>query len=124
MDPLEKKIRELYRQKKREDEQSIPAFDSLFDKPEQEKRVRHSYFLLKLAASVFLVVGAGSYYFLGYRRAVTAAVKIYPDNIYQHLPTQSLLNSNAGAVYMWNWKAPTDQLLNDAAKSLKTQIKI
>jgi hypothetical protein len=124
MDPIEKKVSELYRQKKREDEKLIPGFDAFLNKPERVQHVKHSYFLLKVAASVVLLLSAGIYYFYSSRRTVKETVQIYPVNIDQNLPTQSLLDKNAGTVYIWNWKAPTDQLLKDAAKSLKTPIKI
>jgi heme/copper-type cytochrome/quinol oxidase subunit 2 len=124
MDPLEKRLNELYRQKKREDEKSIPGFDAFRDIPQQGKNKRHSYFFLKMAASVVLVVATGSYYFHFYRsRSGKETPKIYPVNINQSLPTRSLLDVNATG-YIWNWKAPTDKLLNDANKSLKTPIKI
>src|ERR1019366_7657390 len=125
MDPLEKKVHEFYQQEKKEDEKSIPGFDTFLKIPEQvQKHVKHSYFFLKVAASVVLVLASGSYYFYNSRRPAKETVKIYPVNINQNLPTQSLLDKNAGAGYIWNWKAPTDQLLDGATKSLKTQIKI
>ncbi len=123
MDQIEKKIHELYQQKKREDEKLIPRFDIFRTKPEQVRNVKHSYFLLKVAASVVLIVATGSYYFYSSPRPAKETVKVYPVNINQHIPTQSLLNHNAGTGYIWNWKAPTDQLLKEATKSLKTQTK-
>jgi hypothetical protein len=124
MDQFEKKVHELYQQKKQDDEKLIPGFDTFGIKPEKVKNIKHSYFFLKAAASVVLVVATGSYYFYSSRRPANDTVKLYPVNINENLPTQFLLDKNAGAGYIWNWKAPTDQLLNDAAKSLKTQIKI
>ena len=122
MDPLEKKVHELYQQKKREDEKSIPGFDTFSDKLERAQHVKHSYFFLKVAASVALVVAAGSYYFYSSRRPAKETVKIYPVNINQNSPTQSLLDKSVSTGYIWNWKAPTDQLLEDVTKSLKTEL--
>jgi hypothetical protein len=120
MDPLEKKIRELYLQKKREDEKSIPSFDTFRGKPGRLGDVRNSYFFLKMAAAVVLLAVAGPYYFYSSRRTAKETMCIYLVNINQNLSTQSLLDKNAGSGYIWNWKAPTDKLLNDANKSLTT----
>jgi quinol-cytochrome oxidoreductase complex cytochrome b subunit len=122
MDPLEKKAHELYQQKKREDEKSIPGFSIFRDKLEQGKTIKkHSWFFLKAAASVVLVVGAVSYYFFSSRKPPTETAN-YPLNINQPLPTQPLLDKSINAEYIWNWKAPTDQLLEDATNSLLTEL--
>jgi hypothetical protein len=122
MDSFEKKVHELYQKKKREDEKSIPGFDAFRDKLDQAKNVRQSYSFLKVAASVVLVVATGSYYFYNSRGPAKETVKIYPVNMNQILPSQSLLDKSIDAEYIWNWKAPTDQLLEDATKSLKTEL--
>jgi len=122
MDSIEKKVRELYQQKKREDEKFIPGFDAFRDKPERVNHVKHSYFLFKVAASVVLIMATGLYYSHIVRTSGKETVKVYPVNIDRDLPTQSLLDQSAGAGYIWNWKAPTDQLLKDATKSLKTEL--
>jgi hypothetical protein len=124
MDSFEKKVHELYQQKKQEDEKSIPRFDTFRFEPVQANSLKQPYFLVKLSASVVLVMAAGTYYFFSSRKATTVIVKAYPVKIGQQLPTRSLLDKNAGTGYIWNWKAPTDQLLHDATKSVKTQIKI
>ena len=124
MDPLEKKISELYQQRKREDEKSMPGFDAFRNELEKPQAVKYSWFFLKIAASVVLIVAAGSYYFFSSRKPAKETVKIYPVNINQILPTQSLLDKSVNAGYIWNWKAPTDQLLEDATKSLKTELTI
>ena len=116
MDLFENKVHELYQQKKREDEKSIPGFDTFRIEP---ARIKKTYFLLKAAASVAVVVTAGSYYLYDFRRPTA---KVYPFTITTNLPTQSLLDKNAGNSNIWTWKAPTDQLLNDAKKSLKSQL--
>lgn len=122
MDPLEKKIHELYQQKKREDEKSIPGFDAFRDNLEKLKPVKHSWFFLKVAASVVLVVAVGSYYFFSSRKLANETVKNYPLNMNQTLPSQSLLDKSLSTEYIWNWKSPTDQLLEDATKSLITEL--
>ncbi len=123
MDQFEKKLKGFYLEKKQEDEKSIPGFDTFRDKLEPKKRARNSYIFLKVAASVVLAVVTGSYYFYASQRpTATEAIKIYPVDITPNLPTQSLLNKNAGAGYIWTWKAETDQLLEDATKSSKTEL--
>jgi quinol-cytochrome oxidoreductase complex cytochrome b subunit len=122
MDPLEKKVHELYQKQQREDEKSIPGFSIFRDKLKQKKTIKkHSWFLLKVAASVAIVVGAVSYYFFYSRKPPNEAAN-YPLNINQPLPTQPLLDKSINAEYIWNWKAPTDQLLQDATKSLITDL--
>lgn len=122
MDSIENKLREYYQENKREDEKSIPGFDTFRNKLEPVKNLKHFYFFLKVAASVVLVVAVGSYYFYSSRRPAKETVKNYPLNMNQTLPSQSLLYKSIDAGYIWNWKAPTDQLLEDATKSLKTEL--
>ena len=122
MNSFEKKVHDLYQQKKREDEKSIPRFDSFSSKTEAVKKLRHSYFFLKVAAAVALVAVATSYYLFTHRLRAEDTVKTYPVNLNQHLPTQSLMDKGTGTGYIWNWKAPTDLLLNDAKNSLRTKI--
>jgi len=118
---FEKKMHELYQEKKQADEKSIPDFDDFRNELERVNNVAHSYLLLKIAASVALVVSAGTYYFHGSRRSANEVFMVYPANGYNHLPTQSLLDQSTNTGYIWNWKAPTDQLLN-TAKALKTDL--
>ena len=122
MDSIENKLREYYQENKQEDEKSIPGFGVFSDKPEHLNYVKRSHFFLKVAASLVLVVATGSYYFYNTRRPAKETMKIYPVNINQNLPTQSLLDKSIGVEYIWNWKAPTDQLLEGASKSLKTEL--
>jgi len=122
MDSFEKKVRELYQQQKREDEKSMPAFDAFSFKQDKGKTVKHSFFFLKVAASVVVAVATGLLFFHGPGKPGKETSKIYPVNINQHLPTQYLLDKGAAGEYIWNWKAPSDQLLEDAQKSVKTNL--
>jgi hypothetical protein len=115
MDLLENKIREIYQQQKREDEKSIPDYTSMLYK---EKRQQPSYAFLRMAALVAGILILLSYYFFRTGNTAEEAVRIQPINI--HMPTQPLLNKSFDAVYIWNWKAPTDKLTADARKLLKT----
>ena len=124
MDPIEKKIRELYKEKKREDEKSIPGFDVFRNKLEESRVKKRSYFLLRVAASVavFLVAAGLLYYFYHSDRSARETGKIYPININQPLPSDPLLDQNPGMEYIWEWKAPTDKLLEGARESLNTEL--
>jgi len=115
MDPLENKIRENYQQQKREDEKSIPDFNSMLH---EEKQRQPSYAFLRMAALVAGLLILLSYYFFKTGSTAEQPLKIQALNI--QMPTQPLLNKSFDAVYIWNWKAPTDKLTADARKLLKT----
>jgi hypothetical protein len=121
MDSFEKKLHALYQQQKKEDEKSLPGFDAFNNGFGQPKPVRHSYFFLKVAASVVVVVASAVLYFNNHWQGGKDASEIYPSNINRHLPTQSLLDKSTGGEYIWDWKAPSDQLLDDATKSINTK---
>src|SRR5260221_13380755 len=116
MDPLENEIKEIYRQRKREDEKSIPAFNTFLVKKELLRRPLRSYTLLKVAASVTGAIIFLSYYFFGVSKHAKPTVETHPEIINQSLPSQSLLNESFGDGYIWHWKAPSDKLMENAKK--------
>ncbi|MEO6454727.1 MAG: hypothetical protein ABIN97_11665 [Ginsengibacter sp.] len=120
MDEVEKKLKEYYGQRKREDEKSIPAFDNFIHKQEQARLPVQWHTVFKVAASVIGVVALLSWYFFYSGRRVKQTVEIYPVDLNQPLPSQSLLYKNLNTTYIWQWKSPTDHLLQDARRSLKT----
>ncbi len=119
MDPLEKKLFDLYQARKREEERLVPDFDTVWSDPGPIKKEKPSYLFLKVAASVAFVVA-----FFFYRSQKPKIVKDQMVTLvtHQHLITESLMSGNEHSLYIWGWKAPTDQLLIDAQKSLKTKL--
>jgi len=120
MDPLENKIRENYQERKREDEKSIPAFETFLKTKDQIKRPLQSYLFVKVAASVIGATILLSYYFFSTSSHSKQLVETQPININLSLPSQSLLKENFDAGYIWKWKAPSDKLMEDAKKLLKS----
>jgi len=120
MDQLENKIRENYQERKREDEKSIPAFDTFLKNQEQIKRPVPSYLFLKVAASFIGAAILLSYYFFSNSSHTKQLVVAQPINIKLSLPLQSFLNKSLDAGYIWKWKAPTDKLMEDSKKLLKS----
>ena len=120
MEPVEKKMREFYQEKRREDEKSTPGFDAFWNKLEQAKKAKRPNLVFRVAAFVLAVAAAFSYYFYSSDRPAKEPREVSQINLNQPLPSQSLLDPNPGAKYIWQWKAPTDQLLENARESIKT----
>ena len=120
MDRIEKKLSEFFKEKKREDEKSTPDFDAFWNKLEQKKKKKRPNLLFRVAASVVTVVAVLSYYFYSSDWRTRQPREVNQININQPLPSQSLLDQNLNAIYIWQWKAPTDQLLENANESVKT----
>lgn len=118
MDPLEKKVKELYQEKRHEDEKSAPDFDTLWNKLEQTKTTKRSRLPFRIAASIAIVAAALMYYFYSSnQREVQRISKITMD---QPLPSQVLLDQSLGVKYIWDWKAPTDKLLENVNEFMNT----
>ena len=120
MDPIEKKVSEFYKEKKRVDEKSTPDFDTFWSKLEQIKKRKRPNIFFRVAASVIAVISVLSYYFYSTYQPSREPREINQININQPLPSQSLLDQNLNAKWIWQWKAPTDQLLENANESIKT----
>lgn len=118
MDPLEKKVKEFYQEKKREDERSTPDFETLWNNLEHAKATRQPRFLFRIAASIALVAAVLVYYF--YSSDLREVRRISRINMDQPLPSQVLLDKSLGTGYIWNWKAPTDKLLENVNELTKT----
>jgi hypothetical protein len=120
MELVEKKVREFYQEKRREDEKSTPGFDAFWNKLEQAKKTTRPNLVFRVAASVVTVVALLSYYFYSSDRPTSEPGQDNQININQPLPSQSLLDQNLSGKYIWQWKAPTDHLLENARESIKT----
>lgn len=120
MDLFEKKIKELFQEKRKLDEKSIPAFNTFLDKPGMTKPVNHLrifYIRAVSVAAITIFVVFLFYYFNTSSKTQQEVHKITPVNINQPLPSQSLLNPANGAAFIWQWKSPTDKLLHDVHES-------
>ncbi len=121
MDLFEKKIRELYQEKRKLDEKSFPHFSVFLNKPEMKKpvrRLRMLYIRVASVAAIIIPVIFFLYYLYNSNKTGQQVLEISPVKINQPLPSQSLLNSVQDASYIWQWKAPTDRLLQDVDQSL------
>jgi hypothetical protein len=120
MDPFEKKLQELYQQKKQQDEKGIPRFETFWNEKEHVTILKSWRKFLRMAASVAAITILASglvYYFNGLNYQAKKASEIY-SNLHQPFPSEQLLNQNLATTYIWNWKAPTDKLLEGAIKSI------
>lgn len=121
MDPFEKKIKSFYLEKKREDEKDTPGFSTLLSTPVQAKTTKWPNFFLKIAASVLVVAGGVLFYFYNSSNHTVTTLREIPEiNLDQPLPSEALLNQGPGTQYIWQWKAPTDKLLDKVNESLGT----
>ena len=121
MDSFEKKLKDFYMEKKREDEKHTPDFNTLLNTPNRAKTIKQSNFFLKIAASILVVAGGASYYFYNRPNHPATTVREIPGtNLAQPFPSEVLLNHGTGTDYIWEWKAPTDKLLDDVNESVNT----
>src|SRR2546428_9720176 len=108
MDPFEKTLRELYQEKKQQDEKFIPPFDTFWNVAEQATILKSRGKFLRMAASIaaITIVATGLvYYFNGLNNRAKKATEIYEVNLHQPLPSQELLNQNLTTTYSWEWKS-------------------
>lgn len=122
MDSIEKKLKAFYQNKKQEDENLTPAFEVFWDNLKPAKPARRSYFFLKIAASIAILMTAFLAYFYGSNQTAQAIPEISKVNLDQPLPSQILLDASLHTEYIWEWKAPSDKLLEDATKLMNTEI--
>ena len=121
MDQIEKKLLVIYQQRRQYDEKFILPFDAFWNEAEHATIEKSRWKFLRIAASVaaITIVAIGlAYYFKSLNLHEGIAKEIYNVNLHQPLPSQQLLNQNL-TTYIWQWKAPTDKLLNDAMKLIK-----
>ena len=117
----EKKIKELYQEKKMLDEKSVPEFSNFMRQPGTINNVRRlRVFYLRVASIAVIAISAVLffYYYDWPNKTGLPFQNISSVNANQPLPTQSLLNPGNGAAFIWNWKSPTDHLLHDARETM------
>jgi len=123
MDPIEKKLKSFYQAKKQEDEKSIPDFDAFWYELQKAKTIKQPHLFLRIAASVAIVATTALlYYFYTFNQPSKEMQGISKIKLDQPLPSQVLLDQSLDVEYIWKWKAPTDQLLEDANKLINTDI--
>lgn len=111
MEPLENKLKELFQTKKRMDEQSIPDFALFRKKMERAESRRKLYVVYRIAASFLFVACALWFYFISTNEPASFTQKIPPLDLNKELPTQILMHQTSGSQFLWQWKSPTDKLL-------------
>jgi len=116
MESFENLMKRLYGEKKKADEPSIPSFDTLvhgLDRTKPVQPLRLFYRLIASSAAVIvttlLVV---KYVDWGSSKKLPATINNHPTTHYATASTDRLLNTGNGLTYIWNWKSPTDELLN------------
>lgn len=122
MDSIEKKLKALYQKKKQEDEKLTPAFEVFWDNLKSAKPVKRSYFFLKLAASIAIILSALLTYFYSSNQSIKEIPEISKINLDQSLPSQILLDQSVNTEYIWEWKAPSDHLLEDVNEFMNNDI--
>lgn len=122
MDSIEKKIKAFYQNKKEDDEKSTPAFEVFWDDLKLAKPIKKSYLFLKIAASIAIIITAFLAYFYDSNQRAKETLEISKIDLNQPLPSQILLDESLHTEYIWEWKAPSDKLLEDANKFMNTNI--
>lgn len=122
MDSIEKKLMTFYQQKKKEDEQAAPDFESFFAELTSPRMAARPYVAWRVAASV-LLLSLAAFYFYRSANEPSKEIREIANSHFQHpLPSDILLKQSLHTEYIWKWKAPTDPLLKDANKLLKTDL--
>jgi hypothetical protein len=116
MDSFEKLMKRIYQEKKKEDEQSVPDFNSLVNRRHKPKQTGTLTVIWKLAAStaaaaimamlVWKAVDRGS------SKKIAGTLNQELINHYAASSTDRLLHTGNGLTNIWDWKSPTDELLD------------
>lgn len=122
MDSIEQKLKAFYQNKKEEDEKLTPAFEVFWDDLKLAKPIKKPYLFLKIAASIAIVITAFLAYFYDSNQRAKETLEISKIDLNQPLPSQILLDESLHTQYIWEWKAPSDKLLEDANKFMNTNI--
>jgi hypothetical protein len=125
MDSFENLMKRLYGEKKKEDEPSIPPFESLFNGLDTVKPAQPLKLLYRLMASSAAVIIA----ILLVLKYVDwdPARKLPPtinNQLFKHYAANStdmLMNSGNEQTCIWRWKSPTDELLDLHQKAFKNK---
>jgi len=118
MDPIENKLREYFQKKRQEDARAMPDFETVWRGVQSQKSRRRVYPFLRIAAAVATgaIAITGYLYFKGSQPAIGDHQL---SGTHSPLPPTVLGDKTFATEYIWTWKAPTDQLLNDVNQSLK-----
>jgi hypothetical protein len=120
MDPIENKLREYHQKKKREDAQSTPDFETLWNKLESQKSRRRDVPFFRFAAAVAAAaVAVTGYLYLNSSQHVAGDHQLTGISPNRPLSLKVLEGKAFATEYIWTWTAPTDQLLHDVNQSLK-----
>jgi len=101
-----KKIKKLYDLQKRKDSQVAPHFDKLWQAALEEKNNTKSFTYYKVIAAV-AIIALPILYFIVFRENKNE----YNSNNMIEAPTDRLLDQSFDNQFIWNWKSPTDKLL-------------
>jgi hypothetical protein len=125
MDSFENLMKRLYGEKKKEDEPSIPPFDSLVHEWDRAKPAQPLKLLYRLMASSAAIIITTllvlKYIDWGSAKRLPPALNNQPFNHYAISSTDRLLNTGNELTFIWNWKSPTDELLDLRHKRFKNK---
>jgi hypothetical protein len=124
MDLFENLMKSLYGEKKRTDERSIPPFDTLIHGLDRVKPGRPRKLVYKLiassAAAIITTLLVLRYIDWAPPKKIPPTISHQLMNQYTTAATDRLLSTGNKQTYIWQWKSPTDELLNLHHKILKT----
>jgi hypothetical protein len=115
MNSFEELMKRFYQEKKWEDEQFIPDFNSLAPVRDRPRPPGRLVFIGKLAASTAAVAITAIFIWKAVQPAgskshpVTTGIR--SGGSYAAATTDRLLNTGNAQTYIWHWKSPTDGLL-------------
>jgi hypothetical protein len=119
MDSFEKLMKRLYQEKKADDEQSIPDLKSLVDRPHKAKPetpIRAINVFWKVAASTAAAAIMTVLVWRAFDRGSSKKLPLtggdQPISRYASATTDRLLNTGNGMTNIWDWKSPTENLLD------------
>jgi hypothetical protein len=119
MDSFEKLMKSLYQEKKAADERSIPDLRSLVERPQKAKpatptRAINVYWKLaaSTAAAAIVILLVWRSVDRGSSKKLPLTLGDQPISRYAAATTDRLLNAGNGMTNIWDWKSPTDGLLD------------
>ena len=116
MDSFENVMKRLYGEKKKDDDRSIPPFDSLVHGLDRAKPAQPLKLLYRLMASSAAVIIAAllvvKYVDWSSPKKLPPTINNQPIKHNATASTDRLLNTGKELTYIWQWKSPTDELLD------------
>jgi hypothetical protein len=123
MDSFENLMKRLYGEKKKEDESSIPPFDTVMHGLDRVNPALPRRLVYKLiaasAAAIITTLIVLRYVDWAPPKKITPTISHQQMNQYTTAATDRLLSADNKQTYIWQWKSPTDALLNLHQKTLK-----